>query len=237
MAKGTSGASSSSSWDASSSSSSSSSVSSSSGVVASVVSTGGTCAPRLCECGRDSKLLKSLESPPSTPATEPSQFFTTHFPVSGSNFGLGFGASRASRSSSPFWAFCFEKAATFTKPVSICCISPLWSVRISFRRLRRTRARYTSMSFRGKPSLSVSGVSTPMGLPPPSGAAMSSSTIAEASDSSALRFASRDLSPSRAAFWASPAEASRVGETGMEGVRRQVPNQDRPLDSRRAIPK
>ena len=33
-------------------------------------------------------------SPPATPETDPSQFLTTHFPVTGSYFGRGFGARR-----------------------------------------------------------------------------------------------------------------------------------------------
>lgn len=50
--------------------------------------------------------------PPATPETDPSQFITTHFPVTGSYFGRGFGARRrafSSASSFFFEGFCYKK--------------------------------------------------------------------------------------------------------------------------------
>lgn len=92
------------------------------------------------------------------------------------------------------------KVAHLTIPASTCFISSLWSVRISFSRCRSVLARNTSISARGYPSESVSGVSTPMGSPPSAAGVISSSTIAAASDSSAFRLISSFLRDSLAAF-------------------------------------
>ena len=64
------------------------------------------------------RFSKERLSPPATPETDPSQFITTHFPVTGSYFGRGFGARRrafSSASSFFFGGFCYQNSVRDTK--------------------------------------------------------------------------------------------------------------------------
>mmetsp|Transcript_2061 Transcript_2061/g.4309 ORF Transcript_2061/g.4309 Transcript_2061/m.4309 type:complete len:203 (-) Transcript_2061:288-896(-) len=99
------------------------------------------------------RFSKERLSPPATPETDPSQFITTHFPVTGSYFGRGFGARRRafSSASSFFFGGFLILARSRSRPSIFPSIS-LWSVLRTENRLRWVLARYTSISPLGYPS-------------------------------------------------------------------------------------
>lgn len=80
----------------------------------------------------------------------------------------------------------------------------LWSVLRTRNRLRWALARYTSMSPRGYPSWSTSGVSSPIGSTPSEGGVVSSEKIASASSSIAFRRTSNEASILRSVVSPSP---------------------------------
>ena len=80
----------------------------------------------------------------------------------------------------------------------------LWSVLRTRNRLRWALARYTSMSPRGYPSRSTSGVSSPIGWTPSEGGVVSSDNIASASSSIDFRWTSNDASVLRSVVSPSP---------------------------------